>query len=383
MLKQILGIIGFIVTLAVGIGIGIIAGKMMSMDMSAMMGGPGAMPPPAVKAIEIQEVPVNVRKEYIASVEPVQQVMVKSDVAGYVDEVHFREGSMVKAGDLLFTIDQKRYKSMVEAREADLASAKAEVNRAERYFERIEKAGSSVSQTDKDQAEALKLQAFANLKQAEANLQIAQLDLEYSEIRAPIDGRIGAAMITKGNYVDSMIGTTLATIVQLDPIRVVFSVTDRAYLRYRENVVSGAIHELAANIRLPTGTELPTVGKKDFDDNTMNARTGTMTVRYLFDNPDELLVAGGYVSILIGQPDRPLGIRIPQQAVLVDQDGMYVLTVTEEGIVGVSRITLGEPVEDDYVITSGLTPGDRVVVVGVQKVQPGATATVTLMEAAK
>lgn len=383
MLKQILGIVGFIITLAVGIGIGIIAGKMMSMDMSAMMGGPGEMPPPAVKAIEVKEQPVDVRQEYIASVEPVQQVMVKSDVAGYVDEVHFREGAMVKTGDLLFTVDQKRYKSMVEAREADLASAKAEVNRAQRYFERIEKAGSSVSQSDKDQAEALKLQSVAHLKQAEANLQIAQLDLEYSEIRAPIDGRIGAAMVTKGNYVDSMIGTTLATIVQLDPIRVVFSVTDRAYLRYRENVVSGAINELAANIRLPTGTELPMVGKKDFDDNTMNSRTGTMTVRYLFDNPDELLVAGGYVTIFVGQPDRPLGIRVPQQAILVDQDGSYVLTANEEGVVGVARVTLGEPVEEDFVITSGLKAGDRVVVVGVQKVQPGATATVTLMEGAQ
>ncbi|MDZ8118811.1 efflux RND transporter periplasmic adaptor subunit [Pontiella agarivorans] len=383
MLKQIIAIVVFLVTLAVGIGIGIFAGKMMSMDMSAMMGGPGEMPPPAVKAVELQDVPVDVREEYIASVEPVQQVMVKTEVAGYIDEVHFTEGSMVKAGDLLFTVDQKRYLSMVDAREADLASAKAELNRAERYFERIEKAGSSVSQSDKDQAEALKLQAMANLKQAEANLTVSKLDLEYSEIRAPIDGRIGAALVTKGNYIDPMTGETLATIVQLDPIRVVFSVTDRAYLRYRENVVNGADSELAAHIRLPTGTELPMIGKKDFDDNTMNERTGTMTVRYLFDNPDELLVAGGYVTILIGRSDRPMGIRIPQQAVLVDQEGSYVLTATEDGVIGVARVTLGEPVEDDYVITSGLKAGDRVVVDGVQKVQPGMTAAVTLMEAAQ
>lgn len=383
MLKQIVAIVGFIVTLAVGIGIGIFAGKMMSMDMSMMMGGPGEMPPPAVKAIKLKEVPVDVRQEYIASVEPVQQVMVKTEIAGYVDEVHFREGAMVKAGDLLFTIDQKRYKSMVEAREADLSSAKAEVNRAQSYFDRIEQAGSSVSQSDKDQAEALKLQAFAHLKQAEANLKMAQLDLEYSEIRAPIDGRIGVAMVTKGNYVDSMAGQILATIVQLDPIRVVFSVTDRAFLRYRENVVSGAIDEPAAQVRLPTGTELPMVGKKDFDDNTMNARTGTMAVRYLFDNPDELLVAGGYVTILIGRPDRPMGIRVPQPAILVDQEGSYVLTATEDGVIGTARVTLGEPVEDDYVILSGLKAGDRVVVDGVQKVQPGMTAAVSVMEAAQ
>ncbi|QBG48846.1 efflux RND transporter periplasmic adaptor subunit [Verrucomicrobia bacterium S94] len=383
MLKQIIAIVVFIVTFAVGIGVGIFAGKMMSMDMSAMMGGPGEMPPPAVKAIEVAEGPVDVREEYIASVEPVQQVRVKTEVAGYIDEVHFTEGSMVKAGDLLFTVDQKRYQSMVEAREADLASAEAELNRAERYFERIEKAGSSVSQSDKDQAEALKLQAMANLKQAEANLTVARLDLEYSEIRAPIDGRIGAALVTKGNYIDPMMGETLATIVQLDPVRVVFSVTDRAYLQYRERVTAGSTDELVARVRLPTGTELPAIGKKDFDDNTMNERTGTMTVRYLFDNPDELLVPGGYVSILVGPADRPAGIRIPQQAILVDQEGPYVLTADKEGTIGVARVTLGEPVEKDYVITSGLKSGDRVVVDGVQKVQPGASATVTLMEAAQ
>ncbi len=383
MLKQILGIIGFLVTLAVGIGIGILAGKMMSMDMSAMMGGPGAMPPPAVRAVEVAEEPVDVRQEYIASVEPVQQVMVKTEVSGYIDEVHFREGAMVEAGDLLFTVDQKRYRSMVEAREADLASAKAEVNRAERYFERIEKAGSSVSQSDRDQAEALKLQAIAHLKQAEANLNMAQLDLGYSEIRSPIAGRIGAAMVTKGNYIDPMMGETLATIVQPDPIRVVFSVTDRAFLRYRENLAAGASDPLVAQVRLPTGTELPMAGKKDFDDNTMNAGTGTMTVRYLFDNPDELLVPGGYVTILIGRSDRPTGIRIPQPAILVDQDGTYVLTASEDGVIGTARVALGEPVENDFVITSGLKAGDRVIVDGVQKVQPGMTAAVTLMEAAK
>ncbi len=383
MLKQLIAIVGFIVTLAVGIGIGIFAGRMMSMDMS-MMGGPGpGMPAPAVTAVELAEVPVDVRQEYIASVEPVQQVMVKTEVAGYVDEVHFREGAMVQAGDLLFTVDQKRYKSMVEAREADLASARAEVNRAERYFDRIEKAGSSVSQSDKDEAEALKLQAVAHLKQAEANLNMARLDLGYSEIRAPIDGRIGAAVVTKGNYIDPMMGETLAAIVQPDPIRVVFSVTDRAFLRSREKLAGGAAGELTAQVRLPTGTELPLVGKKDFDDNMMNARTGTMTVRYLFDNPDELLVPGGYVTILIGRADRPMGIRVPQQAVLVNQEGSYVLTAAEDGTIGTARITLGEPVGDDFVVIDGLQAGDRVVVDGVQKVQPGMTAAVTLMEAVK
>ena len=270
---------GRLIAAVVLMGLGFfIRGFIPSGGMPPGMMGMGEMPPPAVKALELKEAPLDVLDEYIATVEPVQQVMVKADVAGYLDAVHFSEGAMVKEGDLLFTVDQKRYMAMVEARQADLASSKAEMNRAEKYLERIQNAGSSVSQTDKDQAIAIQLQAVANLKQAEANLNLAELDLSYSEIRSPISGRIGAALVTKGNYVDSGTGA-LATIVQLDPIRVVFSLTDRAYLNLRAKVLSGETAGLVAQARLPNGTVLPGIGKKDFDDNTMDPMTGTMAVR--------------------------------------------------------------------------------------------------------
>ncbi|MDF7798887.1 efflux RND transporter periplasmic adaptor subunit [Pontiellaceae bacterium B1224] len=382
MLKQ----IGIIVGLIVGLVLGFLARGLLPSappDMG-MMGMGGEMPPPAVKAVELQEAPIDLQVEYIATVEPVQQVMVKAEVSGYLDAVHFTEGAMVKEGDLLFTVDQKRYKAMVEAREADLASSKAELNRAEKYLERINKAGEagSVSKTDVDQAVAIQLQATANLKQAEANLTMAKLDLGYSEIRSPINGRIGAAMVTKGNYVDSGSGS-LAAIVQMDPVRVVFSLTDRAYLNLREKVLNGEASGLVAHAQLPNGTILPEVGKKDFDDNMMDSKTGTMAVRYLFDNPEGMLVAGGYVTALLGNPDRPMGIRVPQQAILVDPDGTYVLTVSEEGDVGKAPVRLGDPIEDDFIVLEGLESGTRVVVEGVQKVQPGAKAMVTLVEASK
>jgi RND family efflux transporter MFP subunit len=382
MLKQIGIIIGLIVGLVLGF---LVRGLLPSAppDMG-MMGMGGAMPPPTVKAVELQEAPIDLQVEYIATVEPVQQVMVKAEVSGYLDAVHFTEGAMVKEGDLLFTVDQKRYQAMVEARTADLASSKAELNRAEKYLERINKASEagSVSKTDVDQAVAIQLQAIANLKQAEANLTMAKLDLDYSEIRSPIDGRIGAAMVTKGNYVDSGSGS-LAAIVQMDPVRVVFSLTDRAYLNLREKVLNGEASGLVAHAQLPNGTVLPEIGKKDFDDNMMDSKTGTMAVRYLFDNPEGMLVAGGYVTALLGNPERPMGIRVPQQAILVDPDGTYVLTVSEEGDVGMVRVTLGDPIENDFIVLDGLEPGVRVVVEGVQKVQPGAKAMVTLVEASK
>ncbi len=379
-----LNVIGKIIGAVVLIG----AGYLLSMFIPA--GGPpagmmgmGDMPPPAVTALELQDQPLDLLREYIAKVEPVQRVMIRSEVAGYIDEVHFKEGSFVNAGDLLFTIDQHQYQAMVDVREAELARAQAELKRAERFLARMQEADKrSISQSDLDSAESTQLQAVAQLKQAEANLSLARIDLGYSEVRAPISGRIGKAALTRGNYV-SMAAEVLATVVQTSPIRVVFSMTDRAYFDLRQQEADGTNAAQAARIRLPNGTQLPRIGRKDFDDNAMNDETGTLAVRYLFDNPDGLLVPGGYVNMLLGAEQRPVGIRIPQRAVLLDANGSYVLTVNEAGAVGAARIETGASVEGDVVVLSGLKAGDRIIVDGVQKVQPGATAAVTLQEAAK
>ena len=380
MLKQIGIIVGFILGISLGF---LVRGCVPSGGPPMGMMGMGEMPPPAVQAIEVKKAPLDVLDEYIATVEPVQQVMVKSQVAGYLDVVHFQEGGIVKEGDLLFTVDQKRYQTMTEARQADLARSRAELNRAEKYMERINNVGEgSVSKSDVDRAVAIHLQAVANLKQSEANLNLAHLDLEYSEIRAPISGRIGAAMVTKGNYVNSS-ADMLAHIVQTDPIRVVFSMADRAYLNLRRKVVDGEADGLIAHVRLPNGVVIPEIGKKEFGDNAMNSKTGTLAIRYLFSNPDELLVSGGYATIMLGLPDRPMGILIPQRAVMVDAQGTYVLTVTEEGQVGTARVELGSTVGTEIVVQSGLNVADRVVVEGLQKVQPGMTAMVTLQEVAQ
>ena len=347
------------------------------------MMGMGEMPPPAVIAVELKERPLDVLADHIATVEPVQEVMVRSEVAGYIDDVHFTEGSFVKSGDLLFTIDQKQYQAMVDVRQAELSRAKAELNRAEKFFKRMRDANRrSVSQSDLDTAESEQLQAVANLRQAEANLNLAKIDLGYAKVRAPISGRIGMAKVTKGNYVTSA-SNELARIVQISPIRVVFSMTDRAYLDFRAQELAGTSDGLVARIRLPNGTQLPLIGKKEFDDNVMNAETGTMAVRYLFDNPDGRLVPGGYVNILLGSGQRPMGIRIPQRAILLDPQGSYVLTVNGEGRVDTARVEIGKSVEGDFVVLSGLKAGDRIVVDGVQKVRPGMTAQVTLQEAGK
>lgn len=332
------------------------------------MGRP-AMPPAAVTAQVIKEQSLQPIDEYIAQVEPVQQVTLRPQIAGTIAAVHFKEGDLVKEGDLLFTIQPDTYQAAADA-------AAAELDRAQKLYNRMKNADArSISRSDLETAES-------SLLRSQANFKMAQVSLNYTEIKAPISGRIGAAKITKGNYV-APASSVLAGIVQTDPVRVVFSVTDRTYLTLRQQELAGTSSVLAARVRMPNGAVLSTIGKKDFDDNAMNQNTGTIAVRFAFDNADGLLVAGSYVKILLENQSAAKGLVIPQKAVLVDQQGSYVLTVDESGMVSAVRINLGVQLSANIVVLSGLKAGDRVVVEGVQKARPGSAAKVTLMEDAK
>jgi membrane fusion protein (multidrug efflux system) len=329
-------------------------------------GGPpgmGMQMPPATVAVQtVLRSNLQPATEYIAKVDPVEDVMIRSEVSGTIDAVHFTEGSMVKAGDLLFTIDRRTYQAKADAAEADM-------NRAKKLYERMKAADSrSVSKSDLDTAES-------DFLRAQAAYDMDKVLLDYTEIKAPVSGRIGAAQVTKGNYVTPASGA-LARIVQIDPVRVTFSLTDREYLKFRQQELAGKGEVRVAQVRLPEGTVLSTVGKKDFDDNAINPSTGTMAVRYLFDNHDGLLVPGGYVTALLRNPEAEKGIKIPQKALLVDQQGTYVLTVDEKNAVLPVRITTGAQIGTDVAVTLGLKEGDRIITDGIQKARPGATVQV-------
>ncbi|HEY5622056.1 MAG TPA: efflux RND transporter periplasmic adaptor subunit [Pontiella sp.] len=320
------------------------------------------MPPATVKVIEVREMLLAETDEYIARIEPVQEVVIRPEVSGKIEQIHFAEGAAVNEGDLLFTIDRSAYQATADA-------AEAEMIRAQKRYDRLKKADArSVSASDLESAES-------DYLRGKAAYELAKVNLDYTEIRSPINGRIGAALVKKGNYV-SPATVELARIVQLDPVRVVFSQTDREHLSFRRRELAGTSAETEARVILPDGTMFPNTGKKDFDDNAINPSTGTIAVRYLFDNPDGLLMPGGYVTTRLINPAGEKGIRIPQRALLLDQDGSYVLTVDEAGTVGTARVEAGGQVEGDVVILSGLKPGDRVVVDGIQKARPGATVQV-------
>lgn len=383
MKKQIVLIISMLVALAVGYFIGIVlpiaksgadaGADPMTAMMKSMMGA-------TVNAEVVKEFELEIPTKHIAMVEPIEDAMIRAEVSGYIEKVHFIEGGMVAEGDLLFTIDSSLYRAAVSSCEAELAQAKAEQARAHKFNDRMQQVDArSISQNDLDKAESDLLGAEASVKRAEAAMENAKINLARTEIRAPISGRIGAAEMTKGNYATPTAGV-LARIVRLDPIRVMFSLTDREYLTLRREELADEAKVLLGRVRLSDGTELATTGKKDFDDNAVNPKTGTVAVRYLFDNKDGLLMPGSFVTALLEKTDAEKGILIPQRALLSNQQGTHVLTIGEEGMVTATPITTGAQVGKKIVVESGLKLGDRIIVDGVQKAIPGMPVKFVLVE---
>ena len=340
----------------------------------AMMGGAGGPPPVEVQAVE--EVEVNLPNTYIGRVEPIQDVELRAQVGGYIKNVHFKEGSDVKAGDLLFTIDPEQYEARVAVRKAEIGQAEALLDRAERYLNRLERSDArAITQADLDTARSDVAQGRAAVKQAVANLALAEFDLKHTRIFAPIDGRIGRTVANVGDYVMPSLGA-LVRIVQMDPIRVAFSVTDKDYLKALEKIGAERMEDaLRIRYRLPTGTVSDVIGTRDFEDNTMSADTATMSVRARFSNPNGLLVPDGYVTVLVDFAQPPKAPVVPQEALLTDSEGRFVYVVDEAGIVQRRSVSTGAMADGRVALRSGVKAGERVVVRGVQKVAPGKPVT--------
>lgn len=341
-------------------------------DMSAMamMGGGGA--PPLVHVMTVKKEKASPARDYIAHVEPVQQVSIMAQVSGTIEEVCFREGSRVAAGDLLFRIDSASYEAELAQRKAELAQAEATLERAEKYLAMLKSVDDrSVSKSDLDAAVANESEGRALVQRATAAVRRAEIDLEYTEIKSPIDGRVGRALITKGNLVSPSAGP-LATVVQLDPIRVVFAMPDSEYLTEFKRYSNEEGYAPIVRVRLSNGVVLPAAGEIDFDDNQMNAATGTIDIRMRFPNADRMLVPNNFVNVLVQDGNEPERIVVPAEAVMHNADGAFVWTVTADNTVVAKPVSAGVHVGARQIIESGLDEGDCVVVVGVQKVQAGA-----------
>ncbi|MBR4939152.1 MAG: efflux RND transporter periplasmic adaptor subunit [Kiritimatiellae bacterium] len=328
----------------------------------------------------VEERLYNLPERFVAHAEPVQEVELLPQVDGYVKEIRFKEGDIVKAGDVLYVLDGERYQAIVNQRKADLEAAEAERRRADRYYKRMEKADErGITQLERDNAEAAADSANAAVMQAKANLIVAEYDLKKTVIAAPISGQIGKTSAHVGDYVSPSKGS-LARIVQIDPIRVSFPLTDRAYVGWRAAQLKGSAPDYRLRLILPDGSEYKGLGAWAFDDNTMSKETATIIMRLVFPNPERMLVPNSYVTLLVDRKNPPKLPCVPQQAVLDLSTGSRAVWVLKEDMTVEQRVVETRETSAGWTpIVSGVKPGEKVVVSGIAKLAPGMK--VTLAEA--
>lgn len=331
---------------------------------------PAVQPSVAVRPVE--ERAYNLPEKFVAHAEPVQEVELLPQVDGYIKEIKFKEGDIVKAGDVLYVLDAERYEAIVNQKKADLAAAEAEERRCVRYWQRMQKADArGVTELERDNAEAGAESAKAAVLQAKADLIVAEYDLKKAKVIAPISGQIGKTSAHVGDYVSPSKGA-LARIVQIDPIRVSFPLTDRKYVAWRSAQLKGAAPDYRMRLILPDGSEYSGLGEWAFDDNTMSKETATIIMRLKFPNPDRMLVPNTYVTLLVDYKKPPKVPCVPQQCVVDLTTGeRAVWILKDDGTVEQRVISAGEQSDGWIPVNKGVTVGEKVVISGVSKLAPG------------
>ncbi len=316
---------------------------------------------PSVQVSGLKKQDISPRKKFIAQVEAINSVDVIPQVSGYIEEIKFDNGTQVKEGDILFVIEQRRYKDNLKAAKATRKQLAADYKRMVSLHEK-----QFISDKELESSES-------SLKNAEAAEDLARLDLEYTEVKSPINGTIGKALVTVGNLV-SMNTQKLARIVQTDPIRIVYSVSDKQRLEFREKMNEDV--ELYVDIVMSDGKVISQPANNIFVGNEVNATTATIPVYVDVDNKDGALVPGNYVDIYMRATMQQMALTVPQTALAEDVHGTYVMTVkkTEDSnryIAEQKYIKLGDVIDDRQVVLFGLDENDFVVVEGIQKVRNG------------
>jgi membrane fusion protein, multidrug efflux system len=342
-----------------------------------------AAPIIAVSVATVVQSDVATWDEFSGRLEAVERVDIRSRVAGTVQAVHFREGALVKKGDLLLTIDPAPYAADVQRAEAQVAAAKAravysrsESERAGRLLEE-----SAIAQREADERTNAQREADANLRAAEAALQTARLAFGYTQVRAPVAGRVGRLEITVGNLVAAGPGApVLTTLVSVSPIYASFDADEQVVTRALKDLAGGsAARTQLGSIPVQMGTaanaNTPFIGKLQLVDNQVDAKSGTVRVRAVFDNTDGALIPGQFAKLRMGQTKRSAALLVSERAVGTDQNKKFVMVVGADNKATYREVTLGAHVDGLRIVTSGLKPQDRVIVNGLQRVRPGAVVT--------
>jgi RND family efflux transporter MFP subunit len=340
----------------------------------------GAAPaPPAVTVARPLNKTITEWDEYTGRFTAVETVEVRAKVSGFIDSVHFKEGQIVKQGDLLFVIDPRPYRFAVEQAQAEVERGKAKLEIATADLQRAAPLVRSQSLTERefDTRRSIERDAAGQVASAEANLRQAELNLEWTDVRAPIAGRISDRRVDAGNLISGgQTGATLLTlIVSIDPIHFVFDASEADYLRYVRLAASGARPssrevQNPVSVRLADEADYQHHGRMNFVDNVVNARTGTIRGRAVFENKDGLLTPGvfGRLRLFGGEHE---ALLVPDNVIVSDQSRKIVFTVADDGTVGTKLVELGPMVDGLRVVRSGLAPSDRIVIEGLQRARPG------------
>jgi membrane fusion protein (multidrug efflux system) len=339
---------------------------------------PQAPPPPEVSVIEVKPVAVTVYNEYVAQTQAPDTIEIRSQVTGLLERQAFADGARVKKGDVLYVIDQRPFQAQLAQSKASLAQAEANLVNAKQNLARNSRliAQKAVSQQDYDTAFAQERSGTALVEAQKALLRNVELNLEFSTLRAPREGFMSSSQVKPGSLITAQ-QTLLTTLYSSDPMWVNFSVSEARLLELQRQLQRspGERPDLAPTfrIRLADGTDYALPGKLNFIDATLDQKSGTLQVRISVPNPDRILRPGLFVRVIVPAFENPNAIRIPQQAVQELQGLKSVYVIGAEDKAEPRQIVASHRVAGDWVVESGLAPGDRIVVEGIAKIRPGAT----------
>lgn len=354
-----------------------IGGLLATLPVCAQMPGGGGPPPVTVAKPLVKEIVE--WDEFVGRFDAVSSVEIRARVAGYLETSNFREGGLVKEGDLLFVIDKRPYQAAVNRAQAAVTSAQTRLTFTKADLERTEnltRTGVAAERTLEERRQQAH-QAEADFVGARAALEQARLDLGFTEIRAPLSGRIGRRLVTEGNLVRAN-DTLLTTVVSLDPIHFYFDVDERSFLAYSRTIgVRTALGEARTQVFVGLADEktLDRPGVLDFADNRLDSQSGTIRLRASLENKELVLAPGLFGRVRIPGSPRYKAVLVPDEAISADQDRRFVMVVAEDGTVSPKVIRPG-PREDGYrVVRQGLTGEETIVVNGLQRARPGAKVT--------
>ena len=333
---------------------------------------PSAPPPPEVSVIEVKPGPVTVYNEYVAQTQAPDTIEIRAQVTGLLERQAFADGARVKKGELLYVIDRRPFEAQVAQARAGVAQAEANLVNAKQNLARNGRliAEKAVSQQDYDTAMAQERSGSALVEAQKALLRNAELNLEFATVRAPREGFMSSSQVKPGALITAQ-QTMLTTLYSSDPMWVYFTISEERALQLQK---AGRRPDQGTpfRIRLADGTEYPLTGRLDFVDAALDQKSGTLQVRISVRNPDRLLRPGLFVRVVVPVLDSPQAIRIPQKAVQELQGTQSVYVVAAGDKVESRQIVASHRLDNEWVVTSGLAAGDRVVVEGTGKVRPGA-----------